>query len=320
MISIKQLRYFITIARLGSLSKAGAELDVAQPALSQSLRSLEEEVGFPLLDRHSRGVTLTYVGSLLLDHFNEILAQIDKTPSLVADFTNNPSGKVMVGVTTTAASSLVAPLLTSASENLPRITIHVVEAMSGRLRDELENQTLDIVTLYDVSTLQPENHVITSAMNENLYLVSNPEKIPDDVQSVSFKELSNYPLVLPSPKHTLGAHLDLVAKKNRSPLKIHYETDSFTGIIELMRSGFASILPYASVSSLVESGHLRAIPIHSPPIRWSLYVAASRSSMRNISVRAIYNLLVAKIDEQSKIRQPPGQSPASADGTPNGAA
>lgn len=297
MINIKQLRYFVAIARLGSLSKAGEQLDIAQPALSQSLRTLEEEVGFPLLDRHSRGVSLTYVGSLLLEHFSDILAQIDKTPSLVADFTNNPSGKVMVGVTTTAASSLVAPLLTSASEKLPRINIHVVEAMSGRLRDELENQTLDIVTLYDIKTLEPENYVITSAMNEDLFLVSRPDKIPDTMDNISFNELSEFLLVLPSRKHTLGAQLDMVSKKHRSPLKVHYETDSFTGIIELMRCGFASILPFTSVAPLVESGELRAVPIHSPPIRWSLYVAASRSSMRNISVRAIYNLLLAKIEE-----------------------
>ncbi|WP_171909816.1 LysR family transcriptional regulator [Aquisalimonas asiatica] len=314
-LNIKQLRYFVAIARLGSLSKAGEHLDVAQPALSQSLRSLEEEVGFPLLDRHSRGVTLTYVGSLLLDHFTEILSQVDKTPSLVSDFTNNPSGKVMVGVTTTAASSLVAPLLTSASENLPRITIHVVEAMSGRLREELENQTLDIVTLYDISTLEPENHVITSALNENLFLVSSPDKIPEETKTVSFRDLSNYPLVLPSMKHTLGAHLDQVARKQRSPLKIQYETDSFAGIIELMRNGFASILPFASVSSLVESGHLRAVPIHSPPIRWSLYVAALRSSMRNMCVRAIYNLLVAQIEEQYRNNRQPSAVNADAQST-----
>src|SRR6266705_1571777 len=74
---LRQLRYFVAIAREGSFSAASSRIGIAQPALSAQIAKLESEIGRPLLDRHRRGADLTEAGRQFLDHALDILARVD---------------------------------------------------------------------------------------------------------------------------------------------------------------------------------------------------------------------------------------------------
>ena len=74
---IRDLRSFVTIARLGSFSRAASEAHIAQPALSRQVRRLEDELGLELLVRHGKGVSPTGEGWRLLDRAEAILHQLD---------------------------------------------------------------------------------------------------------------------------------------------------------------------------------------------------------------------------------------------------
>jgi DNA-binding transcriptional LysR family regulator len=73
-IRASHLRYLVTVADEGQITRAAVKLNVAQPALSQAISSLESEVGFPLLERHARGVSLTPAGALFLEKARQALA------------------------------------------------------------------------------------------------------------------------------------------------------------------------------------------------------------------------------------------------------
>ena len=75
---LKQIEYFVQIAELGSFTRAGSVLRIAQPALSRQVRSLEVELRQPLFDRNGRGVTLTPAGTRLLAHGRGILQQVER--------------------------------------------------------------------------------------------------------------------------------------------------------------------------------------------------------------------------------------------------
>lgn len=306
--NLKQMRYYVTIVRVGSLSQAAQELDIAQPALSQNLRSLEQEIGLPLVDRHSRGVTPNDVGLLLLHHFVAILREVDKTQSLVTDYTENPSGEVKVGVTTTAAGTLIAPLLTRAADNYPRIWLHAVEGMSGTLRESLQLGNLDMAILYDATMLDSENFVVTPIMTEDLYLVT----LAGDANlrnrtSVPFEMLAEFRLVLPSEHHTLAKRIKNVAANVGVPLETHFDVDSFTGMISLVRSGFASVLPYGSVAELVRKGEVQAVPIDSPPIQWTVYLATAQKGVRSRAIRTVHRLITDTMESMVERGEWPGR-------------
>ena len=81
MASLKQIRYFLTVADLGGFTPAAASLFVAQPALSRQIAQLETELGFALFERNPRGVALTTAG----EHYRERMRGIERQLSLAAD-------------------------------------------------------------------------------------------------------------------------------------------------------------------------------------------------------------------------------------------
>jgi LysR family nitrogen assimilation transcriptional regulator len=93
---LKQLEYFVHVAEMGSFTRAAAYLQVAQPALSRQVRSLEVELRQPLLDRNGRGVTLTEAGKRLLAHARGILQQVQRARDDLEDQRGAATGRLAI--------------------------------------------------------------------------------------------------------------------------------------------------------------------------------------------------------------------------------
>ena len=101
---IRQLRYFVSIADLGSLSRASKALFIAQPALSQQMAQLEAELGQPLLVRLPGGVQMTDQGQVFYRHAQRILKQLNEIGSALGECANQPAGIVAVGLPQSTAA------------------------------------------------------------------------------------------------------------------------------------------------------------------------------------------------------------------------
>lgn len=141
---IRQLRYFIAIAEEGSLSAAAQRLGVAQPALSQHVIALEGRLDVRLLERSSRGVTLTEPGAVLLAHARGVLAAVEATVEAVRQAGAEPQGEVAFGLPSSIASVLSVPLAETVRLELPKVRLRVIDAMSGFIQGWLEDQSIDL--------------------------------------------------------------------------------------------------------------------------------------------------------------------------------
>src|SRR5690242_17729570 len=106
----RRLRYFVAIVDAGSVSKASAQVRIAQPALSQQLLTLESEVGVKLVDRTSHGITTTPAGRRLYRHALTILRQVEEARRHIRDDTDDIDGIVSVALPTSVATILALPL------------------------------------------------------------------------------------------------------------------------------------------------------------------------------------------------------------------
>lgn len=131
---------FIAVAREGSFTRAAIKLGVSQPALSQTLRTLEQRVGLRLLNRTTRSVALTDAGERLLQGIEPQFALIESSLTALTELQDKPSGTVRITSTDHAARTLLWPRLAKVMQNYPDVTIELVtdEGLTDIVRERFD--------------------------------------------------------------------------------------------------------------------------------------------------------------------------------------
>ncbi|MBU3739899.1 MAG: LysR family transcriptional regulator, partial [Rhodoferax sp.] len=166
---LKQLRYFVRVAELGSFTRAASALAVAQPVLSRQIRLLEVELRQNLLVRNGRGAAPTEAGKVLLAHGRGILHQVERAHEDLGRVRGALAGRVAVGLPTSLARALTVPLTRRFRETLPQASLSISEGLSVAMLESLLNGRLDIAVLYNA---QPSAGIdIEPLLREDLVLV-----------------------------------------------------------------------------------------------------------------------------------------------------
>lgn len=119
---INQIRSFCAVARAGSFTRAAEELGIAQPSLSQQIRSLEKKIGPPLFERLGRSVRLTPFGETLREPALSILRQVAMAENSLANLRDGVRGRLRVGVIPTILPYLIAPRIGDFQKQFPTLT------------------------------------------------------------------------------------------------------------------------------------------------------------------------------------------------------
>ncbi|HUA77825.1 MAG TPA: LysR substrate-binding domain-containing protein [Acetobacteraceae bacterium] len=296
---IRPLRYFVTIAELGSFSAAARYLNIAQPALSRHIKALEESFGTRLLVRSPRGITITAPGERLFRYGLSILRQVEQVPAVVKDLGQPVTGLVTVGVPSSVSPILSVPLLARARERFPGVRIHLIESLSGYLGEWVQTRRLDLALLFDAEP--SPNHHLDPLLVEELCLVGAAEAFPQGQRSIPFARLDRYPLVLPGLSHSLRRLLEAMARSHGIRLDIAYEVDSRTVVLRLARAGQAfAILAEGAVRDEIAEGRLRAPKIVRPSVSRSVSLAASSLPGGTPACEEIRRLIIEVTEDLQK--------------------
>lgn len=252
---LRQLRYFTQIVESGSLSKASRQLFIAQPALSQQLSKLEDEVGKPLFNRSSKGVTPTENGLALYHHARFMLRQLDQALSIARRESGAVHGMVSVGLPATTVSALGLPLVRRVRERYPSILLNVVEGMSGHLGQMMRLGQLDLAVLFASDVAQDVS--VDALLEEGLFVMlpKHSTLVPPRRTSVTLAEAAALPLILPTGEHGLRRRIAAeFEQRNLSP-RIVAEIDSLSLLMTCVYDGIgATIKPMAAVHLEGERG------------------------------------------------------------------
>lgn len=149
---IRVLRYFLAIAREGSITNAANFLHVTQPTLSRQIHDLEKELGQKLFTRGSHSMTLTAEGMILRKRAEEIISMVDKTEAEFNYMENAIGGDIYIGGGETDAVKLIAETAKDLRENYPGIRYHLYSGNSEDVTERLDKGLLDFGIL-----IQPAN-------------------------------------------------------------------------------------------------------------------------------------------------------------------
>src|SRR5271168_348106 len=238
---LRHLRYFVKIVEAGSFSRAAATIHVAQPALSQQIAELEQQLGLSLLQRSARGVRPTAAGVVFYREASAILRQMEQLPGIVRSSGGETEGAVSLGMSSTLAASLAGTFIDACKTALPKVTLKFAVADSDALKSRIETHTLDIAVIF-------EDELVASfarkpLFRQRLYLIRR-KRHAKKVSSVTLGELANLPLILPSNPNVTRSLLDRAFATAGIEPNVVAEADVLSSILSAVRSGIGdTIIP-----------------------------------------------------------------------------
>lgn len=273
---LRQLRYFTVIVECGSLSKASRQLYIAQPALSQQIAKLEEEVGKPLLTRSSKGVEPTENGLALYHHACFMLRQLDQALTIARKETADVHGVVSLGLAATTGQAIALPLLKRVRERYPNILLNIVEGMSGHLAHMLQLRQLDMAILFAADAITDLDS--TPLLEEDLFVLlhDSSQLVEPGVTELTLEEVAKLPLILPTSSHGLRRRIAVEFERCNLLVRVVAEIDSLSIVMHCVRDGIgATIKPYSALNLAADPSRWRALSIKDTSIsrRNYLYTA-----------------------------------------------
>lgn len=289
------LRRFVAAADVGCFGRAAETLHVTQPAITRSIKLLEDELDVRLFERHARGVTLTSYGETFLAHARCLVQDADRAVSHLRMSTGFAHGAVVIGVTPFQTETVMAPVIAAFLEEFPDVEIRVVTGDSIELADALREGRLDLALApSEPGALTPDVERIPGPAVRTVAVVraGHPLLARGGTHKFSLAELSD---VTWSVVDLHGAKVDIVRAFDRAgvPLpRIAVASKSITLLKRLVaRTDHLAILDVDTIREEVERGILRIVPTNPPEIALPVWILVRRRAARAPHVECLVRLL-----------------------------
>jgi DNA-binding transcriptional LysR family regulator len=168
---LRQLRYLVALAEEGSFTRAAERVHIAQPAVSQQIRRLEEEVGMALVERTTRRVTLTDAGELLVLRARRILAELEAAATELQALSGMDAGHVTIGAMHTMGPVDLSLALALFSERHPNVLFTVREHSSEEMAEMLRVDELDLAFLSVTERIESRGLGLHQLVSEELVVL-----------------------------------------------------------------------------------------------------------------------------------------------------
>jgi len=288
---LRQLRYFLHVAELGSFSRAAESLAVAQSALSRQVALLEDELGQPLLTRTGRGVQANEAGRRFCDHCHTILRQVEDARADLAARRDTPTGHLVLGMPPSAGRVLAMPVVGAFRATFPQATISVVEGLSADLIERMHAGRVNLALVYEPTSAAGLN--LQPLARQDLFVVSVAARSTKGrtEETIRLRDLADLPLIMPGRAHAMRRHIEAELMKAKVPINVTCEIDGIPALLELVAQGLGhAVLPRDAISPFdLPRFSLRAIT--APRLSITLAMATPGHRRGNALARATLKLL-----------------------------
>jgi len=285
---LRQLEYFLMVSKLNSFTRAAEQLFVSQPAVTNAIRSLEDELGIQLFDRSQKLVVLTTEGRVFYNHVENVMQDVSKTIAEVNDLKNLNSGTITIGLLPIAAATDFLQRLASFHATYPSIKLIFVEEGSLAIQKRLLEDELDIGML--VMLNQPVSLDILPLGTQELQAAFAPQSALVNKPFLTLGDLAATELVLLQEDCLIRQIINEEFQRRQLTAKIAFESNHLQTIKSLLAcSTNASILPAGILETEVSLCHS---PL-SPPLSITLGLARKRNKRLSHATQALLNFIQA---------------------------
>ena len=259
-ITLRQLKYFVEIARSRSFSRAAQQLGIAQPALSQNIAALEDELGAKLFERHAKGVDLSPEGQRLYERSVALISSFDALRGDVHGHDVLPAGPVRLMVAGSVAGVVIAPLLHAVASRYPGIRLTVSDGLSSEARMQVEAGHAQLGLMPSPSEMQGMEAM--PVFEEHFMVFGAAKLMRREPAEIAFAQVARRPLAAPDRAHDLRKIVERAAMAIDQPLDVRYELNSPPMLVAVVKEGLAyAILPPSSCIEAVAAKSIVGRPI-----------------------------------------------------------
>ncbi len=249
----------------GSLLKAGAALGLSQPALSRSLRELEEIVGTRLFARHARGVRPTEAGIVVIRLARRMLAELRRVEEELDAVGEAEGGAIAVGVLPVAAVGMLPGALIRLRESHPQLRVRLQQGRTEELLPLLAARELDLVVGRLYTPAVPDGFLREALWEEPISVLARADHPLLATPRVTATMIARYELVLPTVSQRVGLEIDQVLALLGLPRDVALRSSSYGFIREmLLASDCISIMPRSMMVGDLLRGALKVVPLPVP--------------------------------------------------------
>lgn len=241
-VKLHQIRAFVAVTQNGSIRGASRALNMSQPALTKSIKELEEGLSARLFIRRSQGVALTECGESFYQHAQLILEELRAAQEDILQRQGQLAGQINIGLGASISRTLMPPVITSFHQKHPQVKVRIMEGQLVSMINALRQGELDftINTYYQ----GPYDHEFTfERLLEKPFAVFARAGHPG-INATSIKELLQYNWTMPTPRGSYYKQLEEMFQKRSEMPNISVVCETFSACISLVaQSDFLSILP-----------------------------------------------------------------------------
>ncbi len=260
-LSMKHLRYFEALARLGHFGRAAESCAISQPALSVQIRELEELIGAPLVERGGRQIRLTSLGEEFAERVRGILRSVDDLAELARATQTSLAGRLRIGVIPTIAPYLLPDVIKTLTQRYPGLDPRPREAVTQRLIEDLHEVRLD-AAIVALPVSEPTLEEVP-LFNEEFVLVRPIEDAEKPVPSSEM--LQEMRLLLLEEGHCFREQALSFCNIAAAPPRELMEGSSLTTLVQMVGAGIGvTLLPQMAVRTETRSADVSVFRLREP--------------------------------------------------------
>ena len=236
-INYELYKVFYEVVINGSISKASESMYISQPAVTQSIKNLEEKIGGKLLIRTKKGIVLTEEGKVLFDYVKKGVESFKNGENAFLNYLNLDSGSIRLGASTTITRNIVMPYLEKFHKKYPKVDIKITNDLTSNLVKSLRNGDLDLLVANLPIEENKDLKVIPICEVHDIF-IGNKEYYNKTEGNIRIEELFNYPLITQKEPSNTRRFLNKYLKSNNVSTNIPNEIVSYSLIIDFVKAGF----------------------------------------------------------------------------------
>jgi DNA-binding transcriptional LysR family regulator len=295
MMNLYQLQSFVTVISEGSMTGAADKLFLTQPAISQQIRNLEEDLGVDLLVRGVRQIKPTLQGEVLFDYAKRILQLSAQAEVAVKAMGAELKGQIRLGTLDSIGVQLMSPIVSRLLKYNPELNIKVEYSRGEDLIQKFKNGELDVLVLPEVES---QYHTQLGDVDkkflfkEHMWLVGTG-KDSDIPKQIKLEEYQRYPIILftgeyPDFNKKLGAAL-VESKINLTPT---FESTNVGTLKRVIESGLGwGFLPSLAIKKQVRMGRLTHVDVKDLDYETEFYFYSRKAAALKSITEVIYQAL-----------------------------